>query len=81
MIDKNTYINLKHEIKAMSRNNVLKLCDDMILNNEERQLLINFYDNKMVIHTCMELNIGTMTYNRHIKKLFAKINNYKNTLT
>ena len=80
MIDKNTYINLKHEIRYMPRTSVLKLCEDMILNEEERVLLLNFYDNKMVIQTCMQLNIGTTSYNKRIKMLFTKINNYKNTL-
>lgn len=80
MIDRNTYINLKHEIRYMPRNNILKLCDDMLLNEEERILLLNFYDNKMVIQTCMELSIGTTSYNTKIKTLFTKIYNYKNTL-
>ena len=80
MIDRNTYINLKHEIKYMSRPDILKLCDNMMLDKEERTLLINFYDNKMIIGTCMELNFGTTTYNKKIKALFTKIYNYKNTL-
>lgn len=80
MIDKNTYLNLKREIRYMSRNNVLKLCDEMMLNKEERVLLLNFYDNETVIHTCMELSFGSTTYNKKIKSLFTKIYNYKNTL-
>lgn len=80
MIDRNSYINLKHEIRYMAKPDVLKLCDDMMLDNEERTLLINFYDNRMVISTCMELSFGTTTYNKKIKALFTKIHNYKNTL-
>ena len=80
MIDKKTYLNLKKEIRCLSYNNILKLCDDMQLNDEERTLLLAFYDKKKYIQVCMEQNIGKNTYTNHMKILFTKIYNYKNTL-
>ena len=80
MIDKNTYLNLKTEIKHLCRKNIIELCDNMELNQEERQLLINFYDNKSRIQTCMEMGMSQDTYTTHMKLLFTKIHNYKNTL-
>jgi hypothetical protein len=52
----------------------------MELNDTERKLLIDYYDNKMVQQTCLELCIGLTTYNKYMKELFSKINDYKNTL-
>ena len=80
MIDRKTYLNLKREIKDTPRVFVVKLCEDMMLNTEEKTLLMNMYDNKSVIQTCMELSFSEFTYNYKMKKLFTKINNYKNTL-
>ena len=80
MIDKNTYLSLKREIKHLCRKNIIELCDNMELNQEERQLLINFYDNKSRIQTCMEMGMSQDTYTTHMKLLFTKIYNYKNTL-
>lgn len=80
MIDKNTYLNLKREIKHLCRKNVIALCDDMGLNEKERELLLCFYDDKTIVQTCMELGISSMYYNRHLKLIFSKINDYKNTL-
>lgn len=80
MIDKNTYLNLKREIRYLSYNNLLELCDSMKLDTEERQMLIDFYQKKKAIHTCMELGISQNTYTNHMKIIFTKIYNYKNTL-
>ena len=80
MIDKNTYLNLKREIRYLSYNNILELCDNMKLDKEERQLLIDYYKKKKAIQTCMETNISPNTYTNHMKILFTKIYNYKNTL-
>lgn len=80
MIDKETYLNLKREIKYLSYNNIIKLCEDMNLNTEEKMLLLNFYENKTRISTCMEMGMSEDTYTNHMKVLFTKINNYKNTL-
>ena len=41
MIDKRTYLNLKKEIKSICRQNVIKLCDDAQLNEDERKLLLS----------------------------------------
>ncbi len=80
MIDKNTYLNLKREIRYLSYNNLLELCDSMKLDTEERQMLIDFYQKKKAIHTCMELGISQNTYTNYMKIIFTKIYNYKNTL-
>lgn len=80
MIDKNTYLNLKKEIKCLSYNNILKLCKDLKLNEEEKKLLLYFYEGKSRTQTCMDLCIGTTYYTEHMKILFSKIHNYKNTL-
>lgn len=80
MLDKTTYLNLKKEIKYMCRKNVLRLCKDMELNEEERQLLLYFYSGKSKVQTCLELCISATYYTEHMKILFSKINDYKNTL-
>lgn len=79
MIDKNTYTKLKNEIRCYPCNYVLELCDSMKLNNDERQLLMDFYNKKKVVHTCMEIGMSTMTYTRHLKEILTKYYNYKNT--
>ena len=80
MIDRETYFNLKLEIKYLSYNNVIKLCENMNLNTEEKTLLLNFYENKTRVSTCMEMGISEDVYTNNMKKLFTKIYNYKNTL-
>ena len=80
MIDKETYLNLKKEIKSICRQNVIKLCDDMELTKEERTLLMRFYDDDSRLSTCMKLSISEFYYTRHLKMIFNKINDYKNTL-
>lgn len=80
MIERNEYFNLKREIKTLSYNNILKLYEEMQLDDEERKLLDNFYRNKSRVQTCMEIGMSFDTYTKHMKLLFTKINNYKNTL-
>ena len=80
MIDKNTYLNLKKEIKCLCRKNVLALCDEMDLSDEERDLLLYFYDGKSRSRTCIDLCMSSTYYSEHMKILFSKINDYKNTL-
>ena len=79
MINKKEYFDLKKEIKCLCRNNVLTLCDEMNLNEEERNLLLYFYDGKSRIQTCIELTMGTTYYSKHMRILFNKIYDYKNT--
>lgn len=79
MIDKQTYLSLKREIKCLCRVNVLKLCDDMQLNTEERELLLSFYDGKTRTRVCYDMSISEVYYKTHMKMLFSKIYNYKNT--
>lgn len=80
MLDKKTYLDLKREIRYLCKKNVIKLCDDMELTEDERTLLMHFYNNDSKNKTCMEMNIGTTTYSKYMKVLFTKINDYKNTL-
>lgn len=80
MLNGKTYLDLKREIKCLCRKNVIALCDNMELNDYERDLLMHFYDGKSKVSTCMDLCIGSNTYYNHMKKLFSKINDYKNTL-
>lgn len=79
MLDKKSYLSLKKEIRFLCRKNVVALCDNMELNEEERVLLMNFYDGKSEIETCMELSVSHKYYLSHMRMLFAKINDYKNT--
>lgn len=80
MLEKKKYLFLKKEIRCMCRKNVTKLCDDMELNDEERDLLLYFYDGKSKVQTCIDLCVSATYYNNHMKTLFSKINDYKNTL-
>jgi len=80
MIDKNTYLQLKKEIRCYPCNHVLDLCDSMKLNEYEKQLLMNFYNKEKVVHTCMDMGMTSMTYTKHLKEILTKFYNYKNTL-
>ena len=79
MIDKKEYLALKREIKCLCRANVVKLCNDMELNTEERTLLLSFYDGKSRTRVCYDMAISDVYYKTHMKKLFSKIKDYKNT--
>lgn len=80
MIDKQTYLNLKREIKLVPYTYIVDLYKDMNLDEYERGLLLDFYSGKTVVQVCMERNISAGSYTTHMKKLFTKIYNYKNTL-
>lgn len=80
MIDKTTYLNLKKEIKRLCRKNVVKLCDEVELNDNERELLMSFYDDDSRTSTCIKLSISDKYYKTHLKMIFNKIYDYKNTL-
>lgn len=80
MLDKNEYLQMKRDIKCLCRKNLIKLCDDMELNELERTMLIDFYDSQMIQYTCIKLCITAPTYNKYMKTLFCKIKDYKNTL-
>jgi hypothetical protein len=79
MLDRREYLNLKKEIKCLCRKNVVTLCDEMELNEEERNLLLYFYDGKSRIETSIDLHISIEYYTEHMKILFNKIYDYKNT--
>lgn len=79
MLDKKAYLDLKKEVKCLCRKNVISLCDEIELNEEERKLLMYFYDGKSKVQTCMDLSVSPTYYNNHMKILFTKINDYKNT--
>lgn len=79
MIDKKLYIQLKKEVRCLCRKNLLKMCEDMELNNFEKDLLLDFYDNKTVVEICMKHNINKNSYIRYLKNIFNKIYDYKNT--
>lgn len=80
MLDKKEYLQMKRDIKCLCRKNLIKLCDDMELNETERTMLIDFYDGQMIQYTCMNLCITAPTYNKYMRTLFCKIKDYKNTL-
>lgn len=79
MIDKNTYLRLKTEIKSLCRKNVVALADKVELNKEERELLLAFYDDDSKTSTCMKLHISDFYYKTHLKRIINKIHDYKNT--
>lgn len=79
MIGREEYLALKREIKCLCRVNVVKLCEDMDLNTEEKELLLSFYDGKTRTKVCYEMSISNTYYNDHMKLLFSKIKDYKNT--
>lgn len=80
MLEKSTYHSTKRQVKCLCRKHLLSLCDDMELNDYERNLLIDFYDDKSRIQTCFDLCISEATYTKDMKILFTKICDYKNTL-
>ena len=80
MIDKKIYHDLKKVIKCLCRRNVIKICDEVELNDEERDLLMSFYEDDSRTTTCMKLSISETYYNKHLKMILNKIYDYKNTL-
>ena len=80
MIDKETYFNLKSEIRLTPYTSIIKLCEEMNLDDEEQRLLLDFYKGKKVIQICMESAMCPNTFTYRLKKLLTKIYNYKNTL-
>jgi len=79
MIDKVTYLQLKKEIKCLCRASVVKLANDMELNTEDKELLLSFYDGDTRIKVCLDMGISTEYYRTHMRLLFSKIYDYKNT--
>ena len=79
MIDKKTYLQLKKEIKCLCRANVIKLANDMELNTEDKELLLSFYDGKTRTRVCYDMSISITYYREHMRILFSKIYDYKNT--
>ena len=79
MIGKQEYLQLKREIKCLCRANVVKLCDDMELNTEDKELLMAFYDGKTRTRICYDMAISRTYYRDHMRVLFSKIYDYKNT--
>lgn len=79
MIDKVTYLQLKREIKCLCRANVVKLADDMELNAEDKELLLAFHNGDTRTKVCYDMSISTEYYRNHMKLLFSKIYDYKNT--
>lgn len=79
MINKQEYLDTKREIKCLCRPNILKIANNMELSEYEKELLINMYDGKTKVQTCMEKNISASKYNDDMKILINKIYNYKNT--
>ena len=79
MIDKKLYIQLKRDIRCLCRPNLIKLCDEVELNDFERSLLIELYENKTSVDVCMRYGINKNSYTMYMKKILTKIYNYKNT--
>lgn len=79
MINKEDYIRLKRDIRCMCYTNIVKLCDNMNLNNEERTLLLKYYNGDTRTKICYDMNISAKYYTTHIKVLFSKINDYLKT--
>ena len=79
MIGKKEYLQLKREIKCLCRANVVKLCNDMELNTEDKELLLAFYDGKTRTRVCYDMSISTTYYRDRMRLLFSKIYDYKNT--
>lgn len=80
MINKKLYLQLKRDIRCLCRPNLLKLCDEVELNDFERSLLIELYENKTAVDVCMRYNLNKNSYTAYMKKILTKIYNYKNTL-
>lgn len=79
MIDKKLYLQLKRDIRCFCRPNLLKLADEVGLNDFERSLLIELYENKTAVDVCMRYNLNKNSYTTYMKKILTKIYNYKNT--
>ena len=79
MLSKKEYLDLKHEVKNMCRKNVLLMISDMGLSEEESTLLLRIYDNDTKVAISLDMNITERALTKRTRKLFEKINDYKNT--
>lgn len=80
MLDKNTYLGMKRQVRCSCRPTIATLCESMGLSDYEKTLLLDFYDGKLRIQTCMEQGVSEKKYSKDLKKVFCKINDYyKNT--
>lgn len=67
---------MKRNIRELSKPQVLKICDELMLDDYEKSLLLSFYDNDSVVKTCMDNYISQNTYTNHLKIILKKIHNY-----
>lgn len=79
MINKKLYLQLKRDIKCLCRPNLLKLADEVGLNDFKKSLLIELYEDKTSIDVCIRYNLNKNTYTDCMKKILSKIYDYKNT--
>lgn len=80
MLDKKTYHQTKKNLRCLCRDNLIKLCEEVKLNDYEKDLLLYFYEKKTVVDICMKLHICSDTYTKDMKMIIAKIIDYNKNI-
>lgn len=79
MISKEDYIRLKRDIRCMCYSSIEELCNNAKLNEEEKELLLHFYNKDTRTEVCLKMCISVKYYTSHMKMLFSKIKDYLKT--
>lgn len=79
MLNKESYLDLKRQLKCICRKDVEDLAKEMKLNDYDKQLLLDISSCKTRMQTCLEMNISESKYRLDAHNLLTKIYNYKNT--
>lgn len=76
MIKRKDYFNIKHNIKAMCKENVLELCEAVGLNEYETKLILHV--SKDYTRVAMALNLGVCEskISKDLRKILTKINDH-----
>lgn len=78
-MNKENYHKIKRQIKCLCKSNFLNLCNEVGLNDYEKDLLLSYYNGKTQVQTCIDMNISLNTYTNHLRIIINKIYDYKNT--
>jgi len=67
---------LKKYLKTLPKTQIMQLCDDMMLSDYEKNLIIATYNGEKRDKICMDNYISSVTYTAHYHTILYKILNY-----
>ena len=76
MIKRKDYFNIKHDIKAMCKENVLELCESVGLNEYETKLLLHINRESTRVYIAMDMGTCTSKISKDLRKILTKIDDH-----